>query len=365
MSGIRKQQNLIKKYWWVYPILILVFSAVFSYKIFTYNESVAVFDATTAPLVECLDTDRDNDFDCWAERYQILVAQNDSPAVAFADVKEADEASPYVKSNCHQIAHVIGRSAGTKYGNVADAYQNGDAYCWSGYYHGVMESISVETGKETVLGDMNAVCAEIIATAQFSFLHYNCVHGLGHGVMQIQDNNIFDALGSCKELDGTWQQESCYGGVFMENVMNEINPGHETIYLSDDDPLYPCTSVDDDFKHACYLMQTSHALRVVEQDYSKVFDLCSNVESPYDSVCFQSLGRDASGSTSSDQQETISLCELGKTELARLNCYVGAVKDFISYHNNDAEGIAMCNAIAEQQIRETCLTTAKQYYETF
>ncbi len=366
MTSAKNQPNKIKKYWWVYPIAILIFSALLSFRISTNQDIEGEFDAASAPLVECANTERQEDFDCWAERYQVLIAQNDDPGLAFADVKTADASIPYVKSNCHQIAHVIGRSAGSKYGNVADAYQNGDAYCWSGYYHGVMEAVvSVGAGKESVLSDLNGICSEIRTNELYSFNHFNCVHGLGHGVMQIQDNDIFVALDSCKQLDGFWQQESCYGGVFMENVMNEINPGHTTVFLSDEDPLYPCNSVSSEFKNSCYLMQTSHALRVVGQDFNQIFELCSGVESPYDSICFQSLGRDASGGTSSDQPATIRLCELGQTQLARENCYIGAVKDFISYHSNDTEGIALCSAIAEQQIRDTCLATAAQYYESF
>ena len=151
----------------------------------------------------------------------------------------------------------------------------------------------------------------------------------------------------------------------MENVMNEINPGHESKYLNNEEPLYPCTAVDNAYKQQCYLMQTSHALLTVGQDFAKVFELCAGVAAPYDATCFQSLGRDASGNFSSNQQKTLSLCNLGPTLSARENCYIGAVKDFISYYSNDTEAINLCNAISELSIKEVCLSTAQSYYRTF
>ena len=188
---------------------------------------------------------------------------------------------------------------------------------------------------------------------------------MGHGLLSIQDDNLFTALKTCDTYDGSWQQDSCYGGVFMENVMNEVNPGSHSDYLKQDDPLYPCTAVDARYKQQCYLMQTSHALTVVKYDYGKVFELCSQVEAPNNVTCYQSLGRDVSGQSSSDQARTIELCMLGSTAVARENCFTGAVKDYISYHHSDKQGLALCAAIPEAALSTSCNNEAKLYYKSF
>jgi hypothetical protein len=343
------------------PVGILLVGFAIALSIFATSKDNAM---QKQEIVDCHAAGRPEDFECWRVHFEAQVASGQTKQ-AFADAKKGYDEIPYVKSNCHQLAHVIGRAAGKKYGDVSKAYAEGDNWCWSGFYHGVMESIAGVLGTEKVLSDINAICSGVRKESEYSFYHYNCVHGLGHGVMAIQDNKLFDALQSCTKMDGDWQQESCYGGVFMENVMNEINPGHKSDYLKTDDPLYPCTAVEDRFKQQCYLMQTSHALVVVSQDYNKVFALCAGVAEPYDATCFQSLGRDASGSTSSDLERTKALCQLGTTERARTNCYIGAVKDFISYFHDDKQGKALCAAIEEGTIAAVCTRTAKDYFETF
>lgn len=318
----------------------------------------------TKLVVDCRAVDRSEDFECWRIQFESQVNSGQTKQ-AFADAKKAYNEVQYVKTNCHQLAHVIGRAAGKKYGDVAKAFTEGDNWCWSGFYHGVMESVAGELGAEKVLADINLICSWLRIQKEYGFDHFNCVHGLGHGIMAIQDDMLFNALQSCTKLDGTWQQESCYGGVFMENVMNEINPGHKSQYLKTDDPLYPCTAVEEKFKQQCYLMQTSHALIVVGQDYSKVFSLCANVAAPYDVTCYQSLGRDASGSTNSDVSRTKDLCETGSDELAITNCYIGAVKDFISYFHDDKQAKNFCAAAGIESVRNICFSTAQEYFKTF
>lgn len=357
-----KGNRFFEKFWWILPILILLFCGTFAYVLYRNSDSL---DPRTLSLIDCLGTENETNVDCWYDRYQVLIDQETDTKKAFEDVKTAYDTSAYVKSNCHQIAHIIGREAGKKYKTVSSAYQQGDNFCWSGYYHGVMEAVTAQTGKEVVLTQINEICAELKLAEEYSFQHYNCVHGLGHGIMQLKENQLFEALTVCDGLTGSWQQESCQGGVFMENVMNEINPNHTTSYLKNEEPLYPCTAVDDSYKQQCYLMQTSHALNVLNQDYSKVFELCSTVTSPYDATCYQSLGRDASGGSSSNIDTTIALCNLGANSQARSNCYIGAVKDFISYFSNDDEGYALCNAIAEPDIKATCISTAEIYFRSF
>src|SRR5206468_2613061 len=130
---------------------------------------------------------------------------------------------------------------------------------------------------------------DVSENQKYSFYHYNCVHGLGHGFMGVLDNEVFKSLETCDTLTDDWERESCYGGVFMENTMSEENPGNLSKYLKPDQPLYPCTDVETKYKNECYKMQTSHALRTQGNDFGKVFGLCSKVEDEFRPTCYQSL----------------------------------------------------------------------------
>ena len=302
-------------------------------------------------------------FSCYEEFYQELV-NNSDPKAAMIDLKTRYNYESYVKNECHQLAHVVGRAATAKYPTVDEAYIRGDSACWSGYYHGVIESVMYKIGSSDIdFETLEGICQSLANRKRYSFDHYNCVHGIGHGAMYINDNELFVSLSLCDKLEDNWDRSSCWGGVFMENIIAD-NKNHFTEYLKPDDPLYPCNAVKDSQKSTCYLMQTSYMLKLENGDFAKVFTLCNKVGEAYMDICYQSLGRDASGWTISDPVRTKNYCLLGLDDRAQSNCVVGAVKDFISYHHSDVQAKNFCNSLNEN-LKSICLNTGEVYYRTF
>lgn len=300
-------------------------------------------------------------FGCY-EDYYVALVKNKGVTVAFGDLKARYDQNSYIKSQCHPIVHVIGSTATQLYPDVGTAYTKGDSFCWSGYYHGVMEGIIAQISREELASKMNGICGTIPGKASYSFDYYNCVHGLGHGVMAISQNELFDSLKLCDNLVGSWEQSSCHSGAFMENVIVD-NKNHYTKYLKPDEPLYPCTVVEDKYKGTCYLMQTSYMLKVTGGDFEQVFELCRQVGN-FSATCYQSLGRDASGRNISNVDSTKATCALGKDFDQKSNCIVGAVKDFVSYHHSDVQAKQLCTAL-EQELQSICFSTIESYYTTF
>jgi hypothetical protein len=356
--------------WWLLPFGILAASALVALSIVVFepsfiNRSFAEVarQGPSGPVVDCSGASV-ADYACYQERYQDLV-QGSGVKAAFADLKNEYEKNEFVNSYCHQLTHVIGRAAVDLYGDLSSTYSRGDNFCWSGYYHGAMEAIVARIGPDRILDEANTICADLRERQSYSFYHYNCVHGLGHGFMGIQENELFKSLETCDTLKDEWEKGSCYGGVFMENVLARDNPSHPSKYLKADQPLYPCTDVEDKYKSECYKMQTTHALQTQGYDFAKVFDLCATeAEDDYRPTCYQSLGRDASGQSVSDVDETKDTCMLGEDYEARSNCVVGAVMDFISYYHSDTQAKALCESL-DSDLRALCLQTAKEYYQIF
>ena len=302
------------------------------------------------------------DFDCYYEYYYYVV-KNKGINEAFRVLKEEYKSNSYVIAQCHPIAHVIGHAAVSLYPKVYDAFKHGDPFCWSGYYHGVMEEVVEKVGTAKIKTELDNICSGISGKESYSFDYYNCVHGLGHGVMAINDNELFKSLSLCDSLSGVWEQNSCYGGVYMENVIID-NKGEATKYLKPSDPLYPCNAVDEKYKGSCYLMQTSYALKVSGNDYSKVFALCRTADVGYKEICWQSLGRDASGMTSSNAESTKQKCDLGQNYEEKSNCIIGAVKDFVSFYHSDVEAKQFCS-ILSSDLKQICIDTGTSYYQNF
>ncbi|MBI4033396.1 hypothetical protein HY379_00150 [Candidatus Saccharibacteria bacterium] len=306
-------------------------------------------------------------FTCYRTQLTNIVKEN-GPQPAFALLKQQYKTSAYVKSRCHPLTHIIGLAAYTRYGSVGDSFTHGDQFCWAGYYHGLMEQLAVEEGTEKFLASLNNVCQPIADKSRYSFDHYNCVHGLGHGVMETFKGELFKSLQACDYLIDDYNRTSCYGGVYMQNIMIAQNPDeyadHTSKYLKSDDPMYPCTAVNEQYKQQCYLMQTSHALQVEGYDFTKVFGLCNLTAEPHRTTCYQSLGRDASGQSISDVARTKSSCMLGRDFAAQSNCIIGAAKDFVSYFHNDKQARELCSSLADT-LSAICASTVTAYYATF
>jgi len=303
-----------------------------------------------------------NNFDCFEQHYQKLV-QVGGTKLAFADLRARYQKDDFIKSQCHPLTHVIGNEAAGYYANVSEAFASGDSFCWSGYYHGTMEGVVGKIGRKNIASSMDGICAQVPGKEKYSFDYYNCVHGLGHGIMAIHNDELFDSLKICDSLSGAWERQSCWSGVFMENVIVDNN-NHFTKYLKKTDPLYPCNVVEDQYKNTCYMMQTSYILKIVNSDFTKVFDWCRKVGVAYVNTCFQSLGRDASGNSVSDQEKTKAICLLGRDFTEQSNCIIGAVKDFISYYHSDKEARGLC-AILPESFYPSCNSTIITYYASF
>jgi hypothetical protein len=348
----------VGRWWWLLPVVILLASFLVAGFLLTRPEPGSV------RLVDCAAT-QPEDYRCWSDRLRYL-AENDSPGAALEDARLAAETNGFVAAQCHQFAHEIGRSAGHRYDSIAEAYQHGDPFCASGYFHGVMEAFADIHGEDHVMSRAGEVCAEVKAERPYAINHYNCSHGLGHGLMGVVQGELFAALDGCEGMADDWERQACYSGVFMENIMSRIMEygHHDTAYLREEEPLYPCTAVADHYKGQCYIIQTGYVLNVFDYDFDRAFDLCADAELGYVPTCMQSMGRDISGYTLRDKARTMELCELADTAGDLENCLVGAAKDYVYHYSDAAEAVAMCRTAEDALIAAVCAREAEAYFAT-
>jgi hypothetical protein len=305
---------------------------------------------------------------CYATYYANLAYDKGSKA-AIAEMETAYNTDDYVKAECHQLTHVVGRTAFEKTGSLEKAYQSGDNFCWSGFYHGAIEQAISELGTEKIKENTATICKSFADKQMYSFDHFNCVHGLGHGLMAVAGYNLFDGLKYCDNTLTQWERDSCYGGVFMENVMVASRGDGTSAYLDASRPLYPCTDVDTKYKQQCYLMQTSYILQHNGYNFADAFSWCAKADADFVVTCYQSAGRDASGSTSSDITRTVANCNHALEvdidhDAAMRNCMLGADRDFVSYYHDDQKALQLCDAFGEPYVAQ-CKTDVASYYSTF
>jgi len=290
------------------------------------------------------------------------------PQAALSLLKQNYDTNGFINAECHQLTHVVGRATLDRYKDLGVAYQRGDYFCASGYYHGVSEEIITQKGAAYMFKNAKYVCTKFAKTEYHQLDHYNCVHGIGHGLMEAANGNLFLALKSCDTLNDSWEQTSCYSGVFMQNVMIEESPDesvdHKSAYLKDDDLLYPCTVVDEKYKWGCYIFQSSYAIAKTNSNFPKVFGLCRALDQKFRDVCYGSLGRDASGVSNFDQDKTIANCNQGQDDEAKMACFKGAAINLIYVYHSDKQAHQLCDALNET-FKYACNGGVKDYYRTF
>jgi len=183
--------------------------------------------------------------------------------------------------------------------------------------------------------------------------------GLGHGLVANVDADNPKALRFCDALPGDWDRSSCYGGVFMENIMIEWHlrfgapadgGGHvhytQKSMLREDDPLYPCNAVAEKYRRECYFIQTSAISMFNDNDFRATAQACDRAPSKHIPTCYQSLGRDISGFTLRDPQRSVDLCLLGDDRYEG-HCITGVVREIINFSWRTDDGFAFCSTVPE------------------
>lgn len=319
-----------------------------------------VLHASMASVPENVQNPCENDLRsaCWTHYYEKFL-EDHSASEALQDFKMKYRSVPGARTFCHPVLHEIGKRAGVEYGSVAGAYAHGDTLCRSGYYHGVLEGLFTEEGGEKLLDQLDTIC-NAVGSGGYTYNYYSCVHGIGHGLMAFFDHDIFASLKGCRRLSGTWEQSSCAGGVFMENVTSDSEE-MPSRFLKKDDPVYPCNAVEEEFVTQCYLMQSSYMLKLFNGDFVKTFAACRDT-GVYAETCFQSIGRDVSAWSYGDIDTAIVLCGVGVSLDERKNCLLGATADYIlSYGEEEARSLC---ARGEEAARIPCIERLEWHVHT-
>lgn len=233
---------------------------------------------------------------------------------ALAALQAAEDSDAAIRLGCHPIAHAVGRETFRKTGTVYESFDMCDQTCHSGCYHGVMERFlrgsptdCSGTGEHILFEELQARAADACDPSLDATVRFQCLHGLGHALMYFSGYDLRESLLLCDATGDSWSRSSCYGGVFMENIV-AVMP--ELRDLKRDDLHYPCDELDAQYVPDCYSMQTSW-MSEVGLSPAQIFEECRNA-GDYRLNCIQSLGRDLSnGARIGDPHDVAQTCELG------------------------------------------------------
>ena len=303
---------------------------------------------------------------------------------------------PQMRDEAHPLAHGLGISAYRGPETVAATFAACPTSQMSGCHHGVVPGYLLylsARGRPIGTAELDGLCEPHRGR---SFIHFQCAHGMGHGLMAVHGNHLPTALRACDQASDASVRESCYGGAFMENVVQATHPhhtagGHAQTQggahgehapadahggaeshaehggghaahgawkpLDRDDPLYPCNAVDPRYGDACYAMQTSPVMFFNGGDVQATARVCAGAPAAFRIRCFMSLGRDVSAWAAQDPARSAGMCRrIGGAADARevTWCTRGVVETLVNQSADARDGIRFCRVVEGDEVKADC-----------
>lgn len=283
-----------------------------------------------------------------------------SEVLQLIDRFEAEDAE--LRRDCHPVVHAVGRETYRLKGNIHDSFLACDQTCHSGCYHGSVERFLRGDALYSQV-DQHPSAAELKKKALIACdpnvalrFRFQCLHGLGHAIMFFSRYQLTQSLEVCDVLADVWSQNSCYGGVFMENVFNATP---ETRDLSPTDYHYPCNKLNSKYRGECYVMQTS---RMTEMGLTtdQIFKECDKA-GEFRDPCIVSAGRDLSNDVRfGNSRATAKKCETVGGE-SRAACMRGVVYALIDNSWDGRYALPFCAAFSQDNDQITCFSVSARY----
>ena len=166
--------------------------------------------------------------DCYSAGL-LEVLEGEGVQEAMLTLERLGERDREVLREGHMYAHAIGLEAAPTTAEVAETFRDCRPSFQSGCYHGVIQSYFAAMSGGTGSVDAptaNGLCADYRSSGADRWLLFQCVHGMGHGLAAITGHHLPSALEGCDLLTDDWEREGCYGGVFMESIVQATTPHH-------------------------------------------------------------------------------------------------------------------------------------------
>jgi len=283
-------------------------------------------------------------------------------AAALDSLERVADRDSAVMRGAHQTAHALGREAVARSGGDASVIRQCSPRFASGCYHGVVEA-SLRARGRIDMAELERMCAGAGGADQPGPV-YECLHGLGHGVLGGAGMDLPRALGDCDALSQPQFQESCHSGAFMEAISGALggsmghgdtHPARGELAIDPRDPYSPCDRFDGPYAQACWLFQGFVILRHDGFDVQAAFRTCDAAPAGRPGPCYESLGHQLAGLFQRDDQWIVAQCAKGRPDLAH-RCAGGAALALGALDWSGGRPARFC-AAAPTDWKDTCYRT--------
>ena len=274
-------------------------------------------------------------------------------ASAGAHGRDGARPTAEIKAGCHRIAHTVGAAVlAREDGNIGAALADGDSTCWSGFYHGLLERALAPARSTRSSGTLIATLCDPSEQNWPPFTHYQCLHGLGHGLMLRTGYALDASLDMCTRLPDEWSRQSCDGGVFMESFSPSLTRRAAAVRRERPARPVPCASAED-HKLYCYLQVADNLVRGTSYDWAPRGRRLRhrNERRPGGRSASRATGARPRATTTAGRRASRELCSIAGVD-RQSDCVYGAARDIASNAASGRPAATFCRLLASGARRE-------------
>ncbi|MCX6819757.1 MAG: hypothetical protein NT019_00485 [Candidatus Adlerbacteria bacterium] len=228
--------------------------------------SVLVEGEKDESVKNCLSSSQDTTKGyCWATEITATIKQEGLSA-GFDSVHDYYETSLEFQNQCHDVMHVLGSATYSEYKKTGTHIARQEtSYCGYGFYHGFMEQMLVELGRD-YLHEANSYCIGLLidpalpSRAAGHSAAAACFHGIGHALLDSLPATIWgndkamtaEATIECEAVtDEPQWRVRCVSGVF-NSLSNAEGSKNYSLSYSVSDPTALCRTQKAEYQQSCY-----------------------------------------------------------------------------------------------------------------
>jgi hypothetical protein len=270
----------------------------------------------------------------------------------------------------HQMAHRLARQAVAGRSGDAAVIAGCRPVFASGCYHGVVEAAVRQAGRIDT-PSLERLCATVETGGAGPGGTFECLHGLGHGLLGALRHDLPATLRACDALSTPRRAASCHAGAFMEGVIAAVQPAavHEghvhpaehpaappRMALDPADPYSPCRAWGDPYADACWLFQGFVILRANGFDAARALRVCDDAPDGRAPRCYEAVGHQLTGLFQKGDAWILEQCARGRPPLVA-RCAAGAALALDAMDWTGARAARLC-AAAPTSWKDGCYRSA-------
>ena len=298
------------------------------------------------------------------------ILRRDGLAAALDSLERRAAGDSVLLRNGHQMAHALGRQAVAEHGGDASIIRQCRPVFASGCYHGVVEASLHAAGRIDMSG-LERLCTGVEGP-EGPGPAFECIHGLGHGVLGAVGYDLGAALRDCDALSTPRHATSCHSGAFMEAISSAVDAsaGHEAhahsegqehhaarpLAIDAADPYSPCRAYGDPYATSCWLFQGFVILRANGFDAERALRVCDGAPDGRVARCYEGVGHQITGLFQQGDRWVLDQCARGQPALAP-HCAAGATLALDAMDWSGFRAAHLC-AAAPAEWKDACYRSA-------